>query len=186
MQSGQIYVFARPNGQPTRPKTDDDDRLVATDAFHAQVHNANGYEVSHVFTAIADGAYADLLIYVANGKECHAEFAGAAGGDAFAYLYEGPTVSINGPTLTPVNLNRTSTNTATTLFYHTSTLTASGTALLIQMINGGQKNQSFGGATEARNEWILKENTWYLARIQNKAGGAKNFNVSVAFYEEDE
>ena len=149
---------------------------------HHKVHDGESFQVWYWADDVADGSSVEILLRV-NSEPAHAVFAGAAGGDATAHLIENPTVTAAGTALTAYNLNRTSSNTASTLAYHTPTV-AAGTELVAQFMPGGAGPQASGGQAQSGSEWVLKPDEDYVCRITNISGQAQPLSIIVEWYEQ--
>ena len=149
--------------------------------IHARIHEGIFYTTSKVLLAVADNGFLDILIRVAT--ECHLRPFLAAGGEASFALHEGTTFSADGTALLAVNRNRESSNVASTLFFHTPTVTTLEDLLEEGLQPGGSGGNAAGGRGEAGfEEWILMPGD-HLFRIKNLGGAAKNLSVQLDFYE---
>jgi hypothetical protein len=165
------------------------DKVIAIADAHHENEVGNMYQVGHYDAAVANTASLEILIRTGSTLSLHSVFATNVGGDSVAYLFEAPTVTVVGTTITPINNNRNSANTAEGLFYHTPTTTADGTPLNNgTFIPGGSGGNAVGGSAGSSirdgGEIILKPNTDYLVRITNISGAAKNISLTHLFYEE--
>jgi hypothetical protein len=95
-------------------------------------------------------------------------FSGLCAGDAIGFLYEGSTLS-GGTAYTPINLNRSSTNTSQAAVTIQPTVTALGNLVLKQILIGGSGKKAGGGEVGA-SSLILKPLTSYLVRLTNANG----------------
>ena len=85
-------------------------------------------------------------------------------GAAIVQIFEGTTASSNGTAVTRLNRNRNSTNTSTTLAFHTPTITADGTKMSEKYLGSEGFKESTGQGVRGDSEFILKRNTKYLVR----------------------
>ena len=87
-----------------------------------------------------------------------------------------------------MNNNYVSTNTAEGAFYHTPTVTGTGTAKYSTVIPGGSGvfagGASGGGPIRSGTEIILKTSTNYLIRLHNQSASAAVASLGLGFYEQ--
>lgn len=158
------------------------------DYAHAKVHAGDFYTVSHLSTAVANGASLDILIITGSTYQLHSNFVVSAGGDAYFYIYEATTVSANGTALTPYNNLRSSSNAAEADFYYGPTVTGVGTQLYVDFLAGGGffgAGGVSGGPIRAGTELDLKTSTNYLLRLTNTSGGSQDLSFGMGFYEQN-
>lgn len=97
------------------------------------------------------------------------------------YMYEGTTVSANGTTVIPLNMNRTSLAKAVAVLTHAPTVTAVGTEIDYQLVTG---NRTVGGVGESgRVEFLLAPDTNYLFRLINSSGVANTLGYTMEWNE---
>lgn len=158
--------------------------LVIQGMIHRMIHRGLLFEVGYVDETVADNGVVELLITTAASQDAHMRFIAAAGGDARVALFENPTVSAAGTSLSEINRNRNSSNTANTVVTHTPTHSADGTQLMDHLLPGGSGFFATGGGAESSfEEFILKANEQYLFRVTNIAGTAQPVGVALTFYE---
>ncbi len=150
---------------------------------HHEVHEGEMFESDHIFQDVANNANADFLIQNSGIYELHTTFHIVTGGEAFAYLYEGPTISSNGTAAYINDMNRETSNIPTALTYYGPTVASNGTQLVSSLIEGGDAGRAIGGQIRSNSEWILKKSQKYLIRVTNKAGVAKHISIAAEFYE---
>ena len=105
--------------------------LVSISEEHWVVHQGIAYHAGHKFTGVLTTNSVDLLIKVPAGKYPHLHLLDlyAGRGDIDLLLYEGATVSADGTSVPLLNLNRASSNTASSTIFHTPTVTDPGSLL---------------------------------------------------------
>lgn len=159
---------------------------VIQDTVHTNIHRGIMFSVGHSAEGVADDGTVELLLQVGSNRSCHARFAVAAGGDFRVQLFEATTFSAAGTPVTPQNRNRFSPTTAETTVTHSPTVEADGTTLVNGIRPGGSGFIFTPGDTAVGfNEWVLKTDTVYLARVQNLAGTAQPLSIQIDFYEPD-
>lgn len=159
---------------------------VTISVVHHEVHEGNMFRSCCIQSGLADDSALNMLVIAGSGKEVHAFFDGALGGDGWFYLYENTTVTSNG-LLVPSNcMNRFVSGTAKTQVYCGPVVTSSMTPLCAAAIPGGTRQQAVGAQMRANTEWVLNGVSGtvnYLARIINVAGAVKDASLGVEFYE---
>lgn len=106
---------------------------------------------------------------------------GICTGDAVGYLYEGASVT-GGTSITPLNKNRDSTIASQGVALLNPTVTSLGTAILSQILIGGQGKKASGDSMHS-SDLILKPLTTYLFRITNVNGTAHAAEMILGWYE---
>ena len=138
---------------------------------HHEIHCGDSYVASRV-ADIGNGATDEILIIVPNEagtypdqsqKLYHMVVEGLCEAEGEFELFEAPTVTANGTALSIANRNRNSSLTDYLGIYHTPTTTADGTSLEVFHVGSGK---ALGGEGRT-DEWVLKNNTIYLARFTN-------------------
>jgi len=153
---------------------------------HEQVHSGNFYTVSHIFNNVANSNSAELLIQVGLTLTNHTVFDIACGGDAEFHIFEGPTFSSSGTSVSAVQNNRASTNTSGSTLSHTPTISDAGTTLYETFVPGGGifgAGGSDGGPIRSGTELILATGTAYLLRVTNTSGGTQDISIGLGYYE---
>jgi hypothetical protein len=95
-------------------------------------------------------------------------------------IYEGATLSNNGTALTTYNRDRNSATVGSTLFYHTPTVTATGTLILGSIHPVGTDALSL--MSDYDHHLILKANTKYLIRMASTSG-SNSYTMLYDWYE---
>lgn len=157
---------------------------VVTDIETDNIHAGVGYDVSG-FGTLTNGAN---TIFYANVGALPLHFHGfevkTTAGEVVIELYEAPTVTANGTAITPRNKNRGSANTALSLIYGGTTVSANGTLLFTRKIFGTSQGSHYeGGDVGVGSEWVLKPNTKYIIKITNSSGTTISYTAGFYFYE---
>lgn len=168
--------------------------VVMTDVTK-EVHKGEMFHYSYMASGLGSMVNSDTLIFVASGKEMHANFGAMAGAAFRAFLYENPTCSDSGTPMLgcdgPNCMNRNISGTVKSLFSEGPTVTNVGCELFVGV--GGTATGPAGkggGAGTIRQdvEWMLNAASGmaeYLFRITNVDDAAKDVVKSVEFTEED-
>lgn len=156
---------------------------------HHEIHGGNMFIVSYKTPdtdALADDGTIDLHLAFTTDKDAHAVFQVHTGGDAEVLFFESPTVATSdGVDMTPINMNRGSTNAGFATVTRNPTVSSDGTQLLNIFVPGGTF-LSGGGQSQLRDntEWVLGRGGEYMVRLINRAGSAQPACVEVQWYEE--
>lgn len=159
------------------------DAGITIDEIHALIHRGAFFTAGLTDAALAAAAELELLLQTPADSIIHARFLGVAGGDARVQLFEGTTFSAAGAAVTPVNRNRLSSNASSITLTSAPTLTADGTPLFDGYIPGGTAGSTPGGQLRSFEEFILKANTAYLARLTNASAVAEIATLVLDFYD---
>jgi len=103
-------------------------------------------------------------------------------GDGDVEIFENGTISV-GNAITPLDLNRQTDNTATTVVTEGPTVSAPGTSIAKDVLLGGTKNSAVPAEASSTFAMILKVSEDYLLRITNESGAASNYSVKITFKE---
>jgi len=151
---------------------------------HYEVHNGNTYFYSKTFT-VNPSATANVFMSLGTTKYNHFVFEVASEAKSEVILYEGAGTTVFNTTVTPVNMNRASTNTTQTDVYINTNITTTGSQLANELIPGGGNLKSHvGGDVRSDTEWILKKNTKYRLQVENQITTTKQIFVGIEYYEE--
>lgn len=139
------------------------------------------YGVGSYNASVSNGANIDLLI-TPNGNPIHTAMQIAGGGDCVLSLYEGTTYSAAGTAITPLNLNRSSSNLSDVSASVSPTITDVGTLIYQLYAAGGTGGNASGGHADFQ-RGILKSGETYLFRLTNTSGGTKPMQISLQFFD---
>ncbi len=179
-----VMMPAGPDG--TRPGPVLIDKLtramVSIGVSQCQVHIGLMYTVDTFDEGVTGGNPVEWLVRVAATNDAYLDFIIAATGDALLEVFEGPTVTADGSTLTPLNRKRRSTDTPGTLFFKGPTTTADGTRVDRMFVPGGSGGSSQGRSLQSPVSLVLTEGD-YLVRFTNRAAGAVDMCLVATLYE---
>lgn len=152
------------------------------DNMHTRVHNGLGFRAGVILASVANNVSLDLVWTTAASDYPHIVWHPTLNGSANFELYEGATFT-GGTTMTAVNFKRTSTREYAGTLKHSPTVTGTGTLIWSVHLAGGSGPHAAGGSASGFDEeWILKAETTYLARLTNKSGSAQIAGISPAWY----
>ena len=155
-------------------------KLVTIEYEHAQIHEGWMFTVLEI-TDLTNGAVRDLVVVAPDTTRwTHLVWEIEHELETSIQFYKDTTYSDAGTTITSFNRNGNSANIATTLVYHTPTITDVGT--LVGTIQQGDGKKA-GGSDRLSNEFILKRNTSYLVRITNLTASNNLIATKLNWYE---
>ena len=163
--------------------------LTTIDTLHRLTHDGFVYHVSNKVTGMANGNVDDYLISIPAGVFPHFQRLQitAGEGNVDMLVYEGTTTSADGTVEGSLNVNRNSTNTASSVLTIAPTVTDEGTLIHTQWVppsasGVGQSPQGVIGETNGE-EWVMKPSTKYLIRITNNSGSTIDYRYELLWYE---
>ena len=156
-------------------------RAIVTIEFeHGKIHEGDTFTILEV-TDLGNGAIRDILVVTPNTtKWAHLVWEIEHELETSIQFYIGTLYTDNGTAIIAFNRNGNSDTIATTLTYHTPTITNVGT--LIGIIQQGDGRRA-GGSDRLSNEFILKQNTAYLIRITNLTANNNLISLKLNGYE---
>jgi len=158
--------------------------LQTIETEHARIHAGDGFQVSGKISTIGTGASEYFLVVPSIVMHWRHFRIVTTEAPIDIVLYENPTVTANGTSLTIQNRNRLSTHTAGATVYGGSTVTADGTAIFTDMIPTSAKDS--GGDVEGLPvEWIINGGNTYALKITNNSGGNIDIIYQFFWYELD-
>jgi hypothetical protein len=151
---------------------------------HRDTHAGRVFELNLEQASVGTSGY-NYLIRV-GAKQAHLSYGGVIRGDGIVLrMFEAPTVTTTGSSLTPVNTNRDLADKVaipTTLLYGGATVSADGTPLDRKYAASGAVGNSGGGTITLDYQWVLRPNTDYLLRVAT-ASGTHTAYTEIKFYE---
>ncbi len=155
--------------------------LMTIDYAHHEIHSGSHFFIKDYVDSLSNGQVYDFLVIVPDTlKRPHTLIHFDFEAEATYELYEGTTVSDNGTALTSFNNNRNSATAATTLAYHTPTVTGVGTRIA-GSITGSRRR--VGGDIRSEGELILDQANTYLLRITNNTTSSNWMDYHFVWYE---
>lgn len=147
---------------------------------HYQIHKGATFTILEV-TDLGNGAVRDILVVTPNTTRwAHLVWEIEHELETKIEFYRNTLYSDNGTAIPSFNRQGNSLNVATTLVYHTPTVTNAGT--LVGMIQQGNGKKA-GGSDRLANEFILKQNYAYLIRITNLTANDNLIFMKLNWYE---
>lgn len=153
--------------------------ITSIDYAHHEIHEGCSYIVQENDDDLDNGQTLDLTVITPNTTSWMHSVWSAEGTKAIhIFVYEGVTTNISGVARTPVNRDRNSSNMPSGIFREGDTFVALGT-LLWQWHTGDKKISGIG---EERDEFLLRQNTQYLFRIESEVND-NAVTGQLSFYE---
>jgi hypothetical protein len=160
-----------------------DGALAGIDWFHYKIHKGDTYESCTINIDVADEAYLDVVISA--NVETHIVAIAAVEGKSYASIYKNITYT-GGDALAKSNLRFSSSNTYDGVVIENPTISDLGTHITCELIVGETGPKSIGSTTQRPAEMIIEAGENLLVRVQNVAGLAKDLNVNILYYTEDD
>lgn len=149
-------------------------------SIESELEQGNIFAITNKYENLANGQNELILIETNNQtiKLLNYILATDSGQDEF-FIYESPTITDNGVSLTLINRNRNSNTSPEFQAYINTTVSDYGTLLELRYLSSGTKTYSLLQNEEV--DLIFKPNTFYLLRIQNNGGGAEDVYSNILF-----
>lgn len=158
--------------------------LIFEDEAYSKIHSGLSFHVSWT-KDIPNGETMDVLMVIPeNGRLPHLTIAYDSEAEISYEVFRSPTVSANGTLLPIYNRDENSSIVASSVLYHTPTITATGSAKIFDWHLGGGK--ASGGGDRGASERIMKRNTAYLFRIRNMTSSSNYCAMRFDWYESTE
>lgn len=155
------------------------------DIVHQRIHDGKAFVVSSYDTDIdisTPKLYRISVPLTAPAAHLEIEMALAAAG--IGELFESPTITGNGTTLSNRNRNRESSNTSQLVIAEDPTKSADGTLLgFARVMGAGNPGQPVGGMAYSRHEFELAPGKTYLFKITTDADNNKSW-MAFNWYDE--
>ncbi len=160
--------------------------MISIGQNHHEIHEGEFYAFGQTFIDVANAATVRVR-FLTGAKNFHYGVEVVSEGKAFAAIRKGTTYTGNGTSITPINQNDASSETALLTAFHTPTVNVAGSLLTPEngiLIPGGTGPLSVGDSVKADEERVTDLNTDYVIEVTNNAGAAKDITILVAGYEE--
>jgi len=164
-----------------------DGTVIVNARFLMKIYEGKAFSVSHRFEGVASGASVDMLFENPSGSNTDIyviiiEIVTFAQG--WVDIYRNVTVTASGTTLTPVNLNLSSTNQSVAHVEYGGTYSTPATPALNTVVPGGSLVRAIGGATEVGECLIMPEGSNILVRVTNQSASAQDLSVRILWWED--
>ena len=153
------------------------------DYEHSRIHYGEGFLVNGKHT-VANGATSYFLLKNPAANYPHLRVIGltTTAGPMDIYLFESPTTSADGSTVSRINYNRNSATVPSLEVFSGPTVSVDGTQLEYLLVTG-TKHDAGSGMDGAQTEFILKASTNYLIKVTNNSGTSANYALKLFWYE---
>lgn len=155
-------------------------RTTDADGIEYGAESGLAFIATHTNLDVASSADVEVLIQVGT-SNIGMVLTGSIAGQAHFFLFEGPTVTVAGTSVSVVCRDRVSPKTSTIVVTHTPTTTADGTELLDTFLPGGLRSTATGSLTTGPQSWHLKANTDYLLRMTNLSATTSAITIGLDF-----
>jgi len=167
---------------------DNTNSLQFVDYEHHEIHGGSAYRAGSQETPNAAGTLSLTWTTPNNGKQMHMVFSVETANSSEVTIYEDVSFTSNGTAITPRNANRNSADASSVQTVEKdATVNVVGATILghkhIGAVGVKQNDPSFGGATEARHEWVLKEDTTYHIEVEDVSGESHDMWIGLDWYE---
>lgn len=155
--------------------------LVTARVVHYRIKESKEFIAGYCWSVIADTNSVYFLIK-AGAKVPHGTIRIITSGKASLYLYETPTITADGTTVTPHCLNRETDATPDTTFFRDPTIGADGTELECALLGAAGHFTATGGESTGA-YWWLDHNKNYIIKVTNTSGDVIDVSIGYGFHE---
>ena len=168
MPSARLYHVDKTDGKSYYLDVDPQTHsLIVTTNEHHHIHEGYAWSITGTATLNAGGVFRYLFVTVNSDYLVHLRYKVSGEAEGTFEIYEAPTYSNAGTSVTPVNRNRDNPTLARTTITHTPTTSNQGTQIYYSSFGAGRNS----GTEAANEEWILARNKAYLIVITSDAAG---------------
>jgi len=161
-----------------------DGMMLVQQEINKRIGDSEQFYASHRFESVANDD--SVLVLLKTGTmSSHGFITVGASGKCFLDLFENPTITNDGTTISSFSLNRETTSSPVTEIFRTPTTTSEGTPLEYGMIGTAGKFTLAGG-DQIGSHWWFKPNEEYLIKVTNKSGDNADFIVDYNWHEHEE
>lgn len=140
--------------------------LINIDIVHSKIHQGVSFHVDDLTLLVDIAAPKQYLIITPNtSARAHIVFTIETEPGTKFEFFENTTVNANGAALSIINYKRDSTNTSVLQIFKDPTVTADGTQIFLWQSGTTTAGGKVGGNIMHGDEFILKQNTLYQAKI---------------------
>ena len=144
--------------------------LESIDFANAKTHEGKHFKAGYMNEDLDDNDTLEVLFVTPDTTEwSHWSLSAEVVGYVKVEIFEDTVVTDNGTAITRLNRNRNSLIEASTLAFHSPTITTDGTKLVTKFLGSlTRNNEAVGDNFVANNHFLLKQNTKYLLRMTSK------------------
>jgi len=152
-------------------------------SIHAKTHEQMAYSVHRLEPDVSNNVNLDLALTVGS-KNIHLVWSITTTAAARSYFYENADIA-GGTSINALNRDRArGTDNGHVTAVYNPTVNSLGTELTADIIPGGEKNKSIGGAGHVFSEWIIGAGTTCMIRVQNNSGAGEDISINGYYYVE--
>jgi len=150
-------------------------------AFRQKMHEGDAFIASVLDTEVdIDSPKYFLIDTTSENQETVVVFSIVTSNETIIEVFEEPTISNNGSSISLFNQNRASSKTTNILCYEDPTVSDDGTEIFIQLLGSSPTNQSQIGALAEFNALVLDVNQKYIIKVTPSNNDTKvNFMLRV-------
>lgn len=161
--------------------------LRVMDHEHTEIHEGASYRVDASDAVSANEAHTVSFKTADSTKQVNMEWSISSENSSNVTVYENSEVT-NGDAITPRNANRQFPDASTMqAMVEDADIVTTNAAILGHHIIGssGSKpsDESIGGSSTSRREWILKRNTWYTVEVIDTSVSTQTLWIGLDWYE---
>jgi len=164
----------------------DDDVVVSNPRFQYKIKKGYGFAVGHRFPNVASGASVDFYFENPSGSGREVviiKVTVTALAQSDIDIYENNTITANGTSLTPRNLNRGSSVTSVVKAEYDGTY-GLGDLIFDDVCPGGSKKEAVGGAAEVGETTIIPPNSNFIVRVTNQSASDTRIAIRILWWED--
>jgi hypothetical protein len=150
--------------------------------FSGRVRDGEGFRLNRTVLSLAQNARSEIHIRV-GARPLMLSVSPAISQNGLFEVTEAPTLSASGTSLLPVARNRRTRKTPGSTFWHTPTVSASGTILASNFLPGGTGGSAQGFLGQSQEDWLLEPGSGYLLSLGNLAATAAVVTLAANFFE---
>ena len=184
----QILGYYPASGDLRPLAVNNDGSIITNQRFLRKISDGYGFAISKRVT-IANGNYIDVYLENPSGSnkniyvliiECSSLGAG------WIDVYKNVTITTSGTSITPNNLNFSSTNTSIVNIEYNGTYDLTGGTLTHEtVLPGGSKVRAIGSVAEVGESIIMSSGDNILVRLTNKSGAETDMSIRIIWWEEN-
>jgi hypothetical protein len=181
-----MFKFNLPQLTKRTPLQLDKGIPAVSDFVRAKIHKGGAYHIQSTNQykgALASAATFDVLLSIPAGVIVHLAMGLTADTDIDFYMRETATTSADGTSFAHNSFNRRDWWNPSCAWYHTPTVTGSGTIIFFNRVNANGPLHNILSLHPSA-WWVLDQNTKYLFRMTNAGASAGDLNIVANYWEE--
>lgn len=163
-----------------------DGTIIVNQRFFKKIFEGYGYSISHRFENISSGSSVDLYFENPSTSEKNVFIIAVeivTFAQAWIDIYRNNSITASGTSITPLNLNMSSSNTSVSYIEYGGTYTT-GELALNTVCPGGSRIRAVGGVSEVGESVIVNPGSNILVRVTNKSADSQDVSIRIIWWEE--